>query len=248
MVEKARSASTDAEHLARGRVDHRDRVERGRAQRDAPGREALVARHVAAVVRLAELARRRPGRPRDRATRRPESRRPRRPAGSAVPPSGASCAAARTCPVWMCGFWWSRIAASTGRSEELVGMAAEELVERVLAGDVDGEALGPAARATPHLAKARHRAGERDADRRVELADVDARARARPSRPPPGDRPRRGGARSRGAAEAYSRRGRARSARRGPRARAPPGAGGRSAGSARSPCASAGSRSCACPR
>ena len=59
-------------------------------------------------------------------------------------------------------------------AEELVGMAAEELVERVLARDVDGEPLGPPAGAPPHLAKARDRAGEGHADRGVELADVDA--------------------------------------------------------------------------
>ena len=52
-------------------------------------------------------------------------------------------------------------------------MAAEELVERVLAGDVDRQAAAAAAGPAPHLPQAGHRAGERDADRRVELADVD---------------------------------------------------------------------------
>ena len=56
--------------------------------------------------------------------------------------------------------------------EELVGVAAEELVERVLAGDVDGEPAAPAPGPPPHLAQARDGAGEVDADRRVELADV----------------------------------------------------------------------------
>ena len=58
--------------------------------------------------------------------------------------------------------------------EELVGVAAEELVERVLAGDVEREPLAAPARPAPHLAQARDRAGEGDADRGVELADVDA--------------------------------------------------------------------------
>ena len=52
-------------------------------------------------------------------------------------------------------------------------MAAEELVERVLAGDVDGEPLAAPPGAAPHLAQARDGAGEGHADRRVEVADVD---------------------------------------------------------------------------
>src|SRR5689334_10041202 len=56
--------------------------------------------------------------------------------------------------------------------EELLGMAAEELVERVLAGDVDGEAAAAAPGPAPHLPQAGDGAGEGDADRRVELADV----------------------------------------------------------------------------
>ena len=65
-----------------------------------------------------------------------------------------------------------------GALQELVGVAAEELVERVLAGDVHGQ---PAPRrsigapgAAPHLAQRGDRAGERDDDRGVERADVDA--------------------------------------------------------------------------
>ena len=58
-------------------------------------------------------------------------------------------------------------------AQELLRVAGEELVERVLAGDVDGEAAAAAAGATPHLAQARDGAGEGDADRGVELADVD---------------------------------------------------------------------------
>ena len=53
-------------------------------------------------------------------------------------------------------------------------MAAEELVERVVARDVEGEpAALAAAGAAPLLAQARHRARKRDRDRRVEMADVD---------------------------------------------------------------------------
>ena len=52
-------------------------------------------------------------------------------------------------------------------------MAAEELVERVFAGDVDGEAASAAAGPSPHLAQARDGSRERDADRGVERSDVD---------------------------------------------------------------------------
>ncbi len=58
--------------------------------------------------------------------------------------------------------------------EELVGVAAEELVERVLAGHVHREPGLAAAGAPPHLAQARHRAGEGHAQGGVEVADVDA--------------------------------------------------------------------------
>ena len=60
-----------------------------------------------------------------------------------------------------------------GTLEELLGMAAEELVERVLAGDVERQAAAPPPGAAPHLAQAGDGSRERDADRRVELADVD---------------------------------------------------------------------------
>ena len=61
-----------------------------------------------------------------------------------------------------------------GPVEELVGVAAEELVERVLAGDVDREPAAAAPGAAPHLPQRGDRARERDADRGVERADVDA--------------------------------------------------------------------------
>ncbi len=58
-------------------------------------------------------------------------------------------------------------------------MATEELIQRVLARDVDGEAAPAAsdrgsAGASPHLAQRGDGAGERDDDRGVERADVDA--------------------------------------------------------------------------
>ena len=61
-----------------------------------------------------------------------------------------------------------------GPLEELVGMTAEELVEGVLARDVERDSLAAPAGPAPHLAQAGDGAGERHADRGVELADVDA--------------------------------------------------------------------------
>ena len=52
-------------------------------------------------------------------------------------------------------------------------MAAEELVQGVLPGEVQRQALAAPSRPAPHLAQARHGSGEGDADRGVELADVD---------------------------------------------------------------------------
>ena len=60
-----------------------------------------------------------------------------------------------------------------GAGEERLGIAHEELVERVLARDEDGDAVSAAPRAAPLLAQRRDRAGERDRDRAVERADVD---------------------------------------------------------------------------
>jgi hypothetical protein len=53
-------------------------------------------------------------------------------------------------------------------------VAAEELVERVLPGDVDRQPAPAAPGPSPHLAQRGDRAGEGDADRGVERADVDA--------------------------------------------------------------------------
>ena len=60
-----------------------------------------------------------------------------------------------------------------GAGEERLGVAHEELVERVLARDENGDAVTPATRAAPLLAQRGDRAGERDRDRAVERADVD---------------------------------------------------------------------------
>jgi len=60
-----------------------------------------------------------------------------------------------------------------GAVEELVGVAAEELVKSVLSGDVHGEPPAPSPRSAPHLAQRGDGAGEGHHDRRVELADVD---------------------------------------------------------------------------
>ena len=61
-----------------------------------------------------------------------------------------------------------------GALEEVVGVAAEELVERVLARDVDSQAPPAPPGAPPHLAQRGDGAGEGDDDGGVELADVDA--------------------------------------------------------------------------
>ncbi len=66
-----------------------------------------------------------------------------------------------------------------GPVEELVGVAAEELVERVLAGEVYGQPVAApldrgAPGATPHLLQRGDGAGEGDDERGVERADVDA--------------------------------------------------------------------------
>ncbi len=60
-----------------------------------------------------------------------------------------------------------------GALQEVVGVAAEELVERVLARDVYGQAAAAPPGAPPHLPQRGDGPGERDDDGRVELADVD---------------------------------------------------------------------------
>ena len=103
--------------------------------------------------------------------------------------------------------------------EELGRVAAEELVERVLARDVHGEARCCGARRAPTSAAATRPCPgtSRTAPRRGRRCRCRARARRWPR--PPAGRPPRAAARSRAAARACSRRGRARSARRGRRGR-----------------------------
>ena len=95
-------------------------------------------------------------------------------------------------------------------------MAAEELVERVLAGDVDREPAAAPPGAPPHLAQRGDRAGERHADRRVERADVDPQLERVGRDDAEQVAGRRAAPRARAAAAACSRRGTARSARRAP--------------------------------
>jgi hypothetical protein len=61
-----------------------------------------------------------------------------------------------------------------GPLQKLVGVAAEELVQGVLAGDVEGEPFAAPPGAAPHLAQAGDGPGEGHADRRVQVTDVDA--------------------------------------------------------------------------
>ena len=182
-----------ADHLARGGVDDREAVGGGRAQRDPAGDEVARPRSCS--------GRRRPCAARPSSTRRSAASRQPSPriSSSSRPPSGCLVGGGdQVLHLDLLG------AVVEDRRldrplEELVGVAAEELVERVLAGDVDGEPAAPAPGAAPHLAQAGDGAGEVDADRRVELADVDARAPARWS-------PRRRAARPRRASASISRR------------------------------------------
>ena len=70
-----------AEHLARVALDHRDRVGRGRAQRDPRGDELAAARQQPPAAPGAARRRRPAARP-ARASPRRRSRRRRRPSGS----------------------------------------------------------------------------------------------------------------------------------------------------------------------
>ena len=153
-----------AEHLARVALDHRDRVGRGRAQRDLGGDELAAARQDPGA-RPAQLA---------------GARQPLGP----LAPTGAEDLVVLARERQLVGGGeevaggdlLAFVVEDRGLDravDELVGVAAEELVERVLAGDVDGEPAPAAPRPPPHLPQARDGAGEGDADRGVELADVD---------------------------------------------------------------------------
>jgi hypothetical protein len=154
-----------AEHLAGGGVDHRDAVGRSGAQGDPSGDEVAAAGQVAIPTAAPQLPHRHhslgslsPAHAKDLVVVRPE----RRLVGGRQQVLHLDLL---------------RAVVENRRLDrplqELVRVAAEELVERVLPSDVDGEASAPPAGAPPHLAQAGDRAREVDADRRIELADVD---------------------------------------------------------------------------
>ena len=155
------------DQLARGGVDDHEAVAPGRAQRHLRGGELVGApRHVLAAGPLAQVA------------------------GAHEPLGGRLPARAEVLAVARHERPLVRRAEDVGgvdllvlvvedrvldrAVEELVGVAAEELVERVLARDVDRQAAPAPPGAAPLLAQARDGARERDADRGVERADVDA--------------------------------------------------------------------------
>ena len=153
-----------ADQLARGHVDDRERVHPRRAQRHVGRRVVLGAsRH-----------------------ERPSGRTRRCPAVTSLPlplpsgpsdapsaaSSGPSCAAHSRCPAWICSF----VVEDRGLDravEERIRMAAEELIQGVLAGHVHREAAPAAPRPAPHLAQRGDGPREGDEDRRVQRADVD---------------------------------------------------------------------------
>src|SRR5205807_8433069 len=145
-----------ADHLAARIVDDAERVDRRRSQRDAPRREAVAARQVApaALAQLAEtdetLGVALPSRPEDVAILRAQRQ---------LVSSGGEVRQMNALRLVV------EDRALDGAVEELVRMAAEELIERVVARDIQSEA-GPApTRAPPHLAQARDGTWEGDADR-----------------------------------------------------------------------------------
>ena len=154
-----------ADDLAALGLDHRHRVRRRGAQRDPAGRVALAARQVAPGA-LAQLAQ------------------------ADQPPRGRLPAVAQELLVAGRQRQLVRGGAQVGQEDllglvvqdrrlhrpvqELVRVAAEELVQRVGAGHVQGQAGVAPPGAAPHLAQRGHRAREGHADGRVQLADVDA--------------------------------------------------------------------------
>ena len=155
-----------AQELARACLDDRHRVRRCRAQRDVAGREARAARQVAALATAPQLA------------------EPDQGVG-ALPPPLAEYLRVRI-----------RERRLVGRGEQvreldpLVLVIEDRRLHRAAPGTPrdGGRRTGPArprrrrraralaapARPPPHLPQARDRAGEGDADRRVQLPDVDA--------------------------------------------------------------------------
>ena len=154
------------EHLAAGAIDDRERAVRRRAQRDLAGGVALAAAQDELAVLGAQLAE--PLEPLEVGERaRAEE------LGVAFAERALVGGAQQVREVDLLGL----VVEDRGLHraiEEVVGVAREELVERVLAGDVERQAAPSPAGAAPHLAQAGDRAGEGDDDRRVERADVDS--------------------------------------------------------------------------
>ena len=170
-----------AEQLAGGDVDDREAVGRGRAQRD--GRRPGSGRGGAARTRpgstaLAPAVRSPPrGPPAQLAGALSSSAwaSQRGPRNSASPlDSGPSCAAHSRWPRWISGLSWSRIAASTGRSRKSSGWRQKNWSSASSPATYTARPRPRRPGAPPHLAQRGDGAGERDDDRRVELADVDA--------------------------------------------------------------------------
>ncbi len=164
---RRRAAGVDgADQLAGGGVDHRHGVARGAAQRHGARRElvgpAQDVRAVRAPAQLPladqDLGHVAPARPEHLGVGRLERRLVR----GAQQVRGVELLVERV-----------EDRCLHRALEELVRVAAEELVQRVLAGHVDREAAAAAARAAPHLAQRGHRARERHAHGGVERADVD---------------------------------------------------------------------------
>ena len=166
-VDGARPRSTSPIDLAGAAVDDRDRVAAGAPQRHRRRRE------------LVGLARGRTCRRAARAAR-PRRPAPRRIRASAAPDVAASAASSGA---FVRGAQQVRgvellvlVVEDRGLDrplQELVGMAAEELVERVLARDVDREPAAAPPGAAPHLAQRRDGPRERHADRGIQRPDVD---------------------------------------------------------------------------
>ena len=164
---RRRAAGIDvADHLAGVGVDDRHRVAAGAAQRHRRGRELVgAARDERAVGALAQLA---------RADQHLRELAPAR--AQHVRVGGLQRRLVRRAQQVRGVELLVLVVEDRGLDrplEELVRVAAEELVERVLAGDVDRQPAPAPPRAAPHLAQRRDGPRERHADRRVQRADVD---------------------------------------------------------------------------
>ena len=154
-------ALDEAEHGAGRRVDHRERVGAGRAERDARGRVVAPAPDVAGR-RLLQL----------REQRRPLERRVAEHVAVGVVERRLERGREHV-PVED-----ARVRVVEDRRldaplEQRLRLAHEVLVERVLAGDQHRQPVAAATGAPPLLAEARDRAREAGRDHAVEQADVD---------------------------------------------------------------------------